>query len=390
MDSGDGDAAMDAVADASMADADAAIAPRVGTCEACLTDAGCQVGSFCATLGAGAKACLPLCDPRIPSCAPGFACVVDFTLGVDAALCSPQGGACCLDIDADTYGQGLGCAGADCDDDDSAVNPAMEEICDGVDNDCDSSVDEGGTDCSTGRCMAQGDGTYAALEGASCVEARCVSGTLTACGAYACSEGGEEGVACATRCSDAAGADDDGLCADAAHCDAGICLPDEPNGGLCDEDSDCSSVHCDGGSCCTSGSCCATDLDCSGVAASCTDAAACQGERGDASCVENTCTVLLGVADDTACDGGTMALRCGLFLPIFCSGAAEQRAPTCPTTCTLDSECVSDAHCEGGACVLDRGAGGLCSRDGHCSTGLSCADAVCCTTPCDGSCEYCD
>jgi len=389
-DSGTGDAGTDALVDATTADADATVITRVGTCEACTTDDECQVGSSCVTLSVGGKACLPWCTLETPVCPAGLTCGVDITSGTDQALCFPIGGPCCLDEDADTYGQGIGCPGTDCDDANPDVNPAMDEICDGLDNNCDSAVDEGGTDCSTGRCTAQGDGTYAAIESATCFEAACVSGTLTACGDYACSEGGEVGIACATSCTDAAGADNDNLCADAAHCDAGVCIPDEPNGGVCDEDTDCGSVHCDSGYCCTSGACCASDTDCMGVAASCTDTATCQGERGDASCMDNTCTVLAGVADDTPCDSSTLALDCGLFQPIFCTGAADQTAPACPTTCTLDAECTSDAHCEGGTCVIDRGAGGLCSRDGHCSMGLSCTDAVCCTTPCDGTCEYCD
>src|SRR5690606_22876793 len=35
--------------------------------------------------------------------------------------------------------------GSDCDDNRSDINPSMEEVCDGVDNDCDGRVDEGVT-----------------------------------------------------------------------------------------------------------------------------------------------------------------------------------------------------------------------------------------------------
>jgi hypothetical protein len=60
-----------------------------------------------------------------------------------------------LDTDGDGYGNPLATAtacsqpagwvadGSDCDDGDSGANPSAEEICDGTDNDCDGSVDEG-------------------------------------------------------------------------------------------------------------------------------------------------------------------------------------------------------------------------------------------------------
>ncbi len=55
----------------------------------------------------------------------------------------------CLDTDNDGYGDpgGALCAGGsatDCNDGNAAINPGATETCDGVDNDCDSSVDEAG------------------------------------------------------------------------------------------------------------------------------------------------------------------------------------------------------------------------------------------------------
>lgn len=43
-----------------------------------------------------------------------------------------------LDVDGDGYGRCY----ADCDDDDAAVNPTSEEICDGIDNNYSQNVDD--------------------------------------------------------------------------------------------------------------------------------------------------------------------------------------------------------------------------------------------------------
>jgi len=54
----------------------------------------------------------------------------------------------CLDVDGDGYGQAgsSGCQlfGVDCDDLDFAFNPGTLEVCDGIDNNCDLNIDEGG------------------------------------------------------------------------------------------------------------------------------------------------------------------------------------------------------------------------------------------------------
>ena len=49
----------------------------------------------------------------------------------------------CIDFDRDGYGNGVGCLGSDCDDTNSAVNPGAQELCNGIDDDCDGQTDEG-------------------------------------------------------------------------------------------------------------------------------------------------------------------------------------------------------------------------------------------------------
>ncbi len=50
----------------------------------------------------------------------------------------------CTDGDSDSYYAEVGCGtGVDCDDGGSAINPGVTEVCDGIDNNCNSQIDEG-------------------------------------------------------------------------------------------------------------------------------------------------------------------------------------------------------------------------------------------------------
>ena len=61
----------------------------------------------------------------------------------DAVQAAIEGFQSDADLDADGF-----LAGEDCNDQDAAINAGAEEVCDGVDNDCDGEIDEGVTDTS--------------------------------------------------------------------------------------------------------------------------------------------------------------------------------------------------------------------------------------------------
>lgn len=112
------------------------------TCEACTTNADCADG-YCAPLGSGGSACLPGCVIDLPECPDRFECVANFTTSIPEPVCAPVGERCCVDGDGDLYGDGIGCLGIDCDESDPEINAGGLETCDGLDEDCDGTIDEG-------------------------------------------------------------------------------------------------------------------------------------------------------------------------------------------------------------------------------------------------------
>jgi hypothetical protein len=110
--------------------------------------------------GAGVERCQS--DPDNPGCGvwtfsdcdgPGQTCV-------DGSCQIPTG---CVDNDGDGYGSQCD-PGSDCDDADDTVYEGADELCDGVDNDCDDDIDEDfqvGMPCTVGDGECQADGFLA-------------------------------------------------------------------------------------------------------------------------------------------------------------------------------------------------------------------------------------
>ncbi len=110
-------------------------------------DEGCvpnctEEGTLCAPTGTGFNTCRDVGDGCLRNS--GFTPCDAGEVCVDGA-CSARP-AQCVDVDGD--GAGPGCGSDDCRPSDASVFAGATELCDGVDNDCDRSVDEGGV-CGT-------------------------------------------------------------------------------------------------------------------------------------------------------------------------------------------------------------------------------------------------
>ncbi len=95
------------------------------------------------------------------------------------------------------------------------------------------------------------------------------------------------------------------------------------------------------------------------------------------------------INDDSACLSSTLSDECGPYPTIYCDGGVTQSDPPCPTSCTTDAQCDTNAHCEGGTCQADKADGGSCTAGSWCTSG-QCVDGVCCETACSGSCRACN
>lgn len=125
-----------------------------GLGDLCTTSADCPAELDCVYSDPGAPSgvCTTGCDEDA-DCPSGWRCYTLTDSGGDADReCLPED--LCIDGDGDGFGWGGGCLGRDCDDSAMTINPAADELCNGLDDDCDTRVDDNAiedrTDCETG------------------------------------------------------------------------------------------------------------------------------------------------------------------------------------------------------------------------------------------------
>ena len=259
----------------------------------------------------------------------------------------------------------------DCTSDNCGAAPSGDDFCISAKDDCalddGDSVDAGYNLCLEGdRWTCAGDDVWTTTD---CADE---------CGLFKAVDSCQDGEcdACPAQCTQ------DSDCDQGAHCDE-VCIQDLPDGDLCDEDSDCISVHCSGGFCCADGDCCQIADDCGqgySEAVKCNEISQCQGFRIDAECTNFTCASKLA-EDDSACVADLEADPCGPYLSTFCTGQEDQQAPACKSSCAEDGECDDGYHCDDGACTPDVDLGADCDEDSDCANEL-CHNGRCCQEAC--------
>ena len=148
------DVGLDAADDADEEVIDIPLSERLPYGDVCTRDPEC-IGNLCLQIEAGVDEgfCSGFCfaDEDCPD--DEWSCIFLSNSGGDASfVCVPDN--LCIDRDEDLHGIGPGCAGPDCQDDNSAIYLGADELCDGIDNDCDGNIDDNpidaNEDCATG------------------------------------------------------------------------------------------------------------------------------------------------------------------------------------------------------------------------------------------------
>lgn len=323
------------------------------------SDCGQDVGStsLCIDGGAEGSFCGSGCEGET-LCPDGYLCEVkEHTGGGASAQCVPESGVCGCSDQAMNLGLSTSCSISNefgscegvrtcavegltaCD----AMTP-LEEVCDGVDNDCDGDVDEvacdDGNPCTEDLCTGSDGCLFEPLTGGECLDGDpCTSADHCADGVC---------VGAPVLC------DDDNPCTDDACDDLGGCAF-EPNLGPCDDGKECSVADM----CNELGECLGVDLGCDCV----TDEECGEYDDGD------MCNGQL------YCDTSSLPFRC-------------ETDPATVVACEAPSE-GADAPCQQAVCDPSTGAcsiapdhEGFACEDGEtCSVGDVCAQGACASGP---------
>ena len=115
----------------------------------------------------------------------------------------------------------------------------------------------------------------------------------------------------------------------------------------------------------------------------CDGAGACRRYKQGTECAPGGCTVDQERAA-SLCNGAGMCVAGKVVscAPMMCMGGS------CAKTCTQQTDCQAGFFCDGTACRPRRAAGQACAMAFECASG-SCADKICCNTPCTEFCHSC-
>ncbi len=218
-----------------------------------------------------------------------------------------------------------------------------------------------------------------------------------------------DGVCCDTACdgacdvcSEALGAEEDGVCAPAPIGSVGepACAPDACNGESVDCEPCETDAQCPPGLYCADGGACTPDKR---KGSTCDDTAGadcaedgCRVCRGGLPCVDGVCcdTPCDGACDackktlGASADGTCTVLAEGTGSPTCRNGfACDGSGPDCPTSCSADVSCRPSHRCTAQETCEPRN----CDEASDCGTAAPyCVDGICCDEPCTGQCEACD
>jgi hypothetical protein len=324
------------------------------TCEACDVHGDCASG-YCIALTSGGSACLPDCVIDLPSCPARFECVMSAE-AIPEPVCAPVGERCCVDEDGDLFGGGVGCFGIDCDDADPDINGDGVETCDGIDENCDGTIDDGDPAILCPR------GTHVAVTaclGGACTVETCEPGFEDCNGLP--EDGCEVDIESPTACGGC-----DGVCA-LAHvaiggCDAGTCTVI-----LCEDGfGDCNGIPADG---CEQPL--TTNTHCGGCATLCALPSA------TSSCETGTCEIVTCDRNWGDCDMRSMS---GCETPL----TSNTDCGDCGMICAPAS---GTGDCSSGTCRVTTCASGF--EDCNMSTADGCETSIRTLTNCGACGESC-